>query len=464
MDVQLGKGLASLNLALDALGEWVIVVDAASKIKFINRPYAQFLGVKPEDLYDCYVVDVIENTRMHLVIASGQEELSKLQEIQGQHIIANRYPIRLAGKVIGAIGFVLYHDTHEWRQINTQIKALVSELDFYRRALDKEQSGARYHLSDLIGRSLLIKAVNNKIQKVAGGDASVLIRGESGTGKELYAHALHLLSERSKAPFIKINCAAIPENLLESELFGYAEGAFTGAKRGGKQGKFQLADQGTLFLDEIGDMPLAMQAKLLRVLQDREIEAVGSNRLVKIDVRLVTATHQPLEQLIAQGKFREDLYYRINVVAVELPALRDRREDIPALAEHFLTKLANRTGRRAPKLTASALTRMLEYAWPGNVRELENAIESAFYLSQGNKISLQSLPNALTSGIESAELHTEHGTLKQRLALAEKEILLEALAACDGNRQQAAAMLGIGKTTIYDKLSRYQLNNGALSD
>lgn len=464
MDVQLSKGLASLNLALDALGEWVIVVDAASRIKFINRPYAEFLGVKSEDIYDCNVVDVIENTRMHLVIASGQEELSKLQEIQGRHIIANRYPIRLAGKVIGAIGFVLYHDTHEWRQINTQIKALVSELDFYRRALDKEQSGARYHLSDLIGRSLLIKAVNNKIQKVAGGDASVLIRGESGTGKELYAHALHLLSERSKAPFIKINCAAIPENLLESELFGYAEGAFTGAKRGGKQGKFQLADQGTLFLDEIGDMPLAMQAKLLRVLQDREIEAVGSNRLVKIDVRLVTATHQPLEKLIAQGKFREDLYYRINVVSVELPPLRDRREDIPALAEHFLTKLANRTGRRAPKLTASALTRMLEYAWPGNVRELENAIESAFYLSQGNKISLQSLPNALTSGIESAELHTEYGTLKQRLALAEKEILLEALAACDGNRQQAATMLGIGKTTIYDKLSRYQLNNGVLSD
>ena len=464
MDVQLSKGLASLNLALDALGEWVVVVDAASRIKFINRPYAQFLGVKPEDIYDRYIVDVIENTRMHLVIASGQEELSKLQEIQGQHIIANRYPIRLAGKVIGAIGFVLYHDTHEWRQINTQIKALVSELDFYRRALDKEQSGARYHLSDLIGRSLLIKAVNNKIQKVAGGDASVLIRGESGTGKELYAHALHLLSERSKAPFIKINCAAIPENLLESELFGYAEGAFTGAKRGGKQGKFQLADKGTLFLDEIGDMPLAMQAKLLRVLQDREIEAVGSNRLVKIDVRLVTATHQPLEQLIEQGKFREDLYYRINVVAIELPPLRDRREDIPALAEHFLTKLANRTGRRAPKLTASALTRMLEYAWPGNVRELENAIESAFYLSQGSKISLQSLPNVLTSGVEAAELHTEQGTLKERLALAEKDILLEALAACDGNRQQAATMLGIGKTTIYDKLSRYQLNNEALSD
>lgn len=464
MGVQLSRDLASLNLALDALAEWIVVVDAASKIKFINQPYAQFLGVKPEDVYGRDVVDVIENTRMHLVIASGQEELSKLHEIQGRHMIANRYPIRQAGKVIGAIGFVLYHDTHEWRQMNTQIKALVTELDFYRRALDKEQSGAHYHMHDLIGRSPLIKAVNHKIKKVAGGDVSVLIRGESGTGKELYAQALHLLSERSNGPFIKINCAAIPENLLESELFGYAEGAFTGAKRGGKQGKFQLADQGTLFLDEIGDMPLAMQTKLLRVLQDREVEAVGSNRLVKVDIRLITATHQPLEKLIEQGKFREDLYYRINVVSVELPPLRDRQEDIPALAEHFLTRLAQRTGRRAPKLTASALTRMLEYAWPGNVRELENAIESAFYLSQGYKITFQSLPKALTAGVEVPELKAESGSLKERLAVAEKEILLEALAACDGNRQQAANMLGIGKTTIYDKLSRYQLSSDALSD
>lgn len=464
MDVQLDRDLASLNLSLDALDEWIVVVDAETKIKFINRPYAQFLGFKQEDVYGRYVADVIENTRMHRVIESGQEELSKLHEIQGRHMIANRYPIRRAGKIIGAIGFVLYHDTHEWQQMNTHIKSLVSELDFYRRALDKELTGAHYHMSDLIGHSPLIKAVNDRIKKVAGGDVSVLIRGESGTGKEPYAHALHLLSERSQGPFIKINCAAIPENLLESELFGYAEGAFTGAKRGGKQGKFQLADKGTLFLDEIGDMPLAMQAKLLRVLQDREVEAVGSNRLVKIDVRLVTATHQPLEKLIEQGKFREDLYYRINVVSVEVPPLRDRGEDIPALAKHFLTKLANRTGRRAPKLTESALTRMLEYAWPGNVRELENAIESAFYLSQGNKISLQSLPKALTAGIEVTEIHTEQGTLKERLAVAEKEILLEDLDACQGNRQQAAEMLGIGKTTIYDKIARYQLSSETFSD
>ena len=239
---------------------------------------------------------------------------------------------------------------------------------------------------------------------------------------------------------------------------------FTGAKRGGKQGKFQLADKGTLFLDEIGDMPLTMQAKLLRVLQDREIEAVGSNRLVKIDVRLVTATHQPLEKLVETGQFREDLYYRINVVSVDLPPLRDRREDIPALAEHFLNRLAARTGRRAPKLTADALTCMLEYSWPGNVREMENAIESAFYLSQGYKISLQALPASLTAGVITADKGSVEGTLKEQLAVAEKEILERALIACKGNKILAAKILGIGKTTIYDKLSRYQVTNGSFAE
>lgn len=450
--------LQRLAQALDALDEWVVVVDAEARITFLNQPYAHFLGLKRDEVYGRRVTEVIENTQMHRVVESGQPELSRLQEVRGRHMIANRYPIREGGKVVGGIGTVLFHDTHEWRQMNTQIKALVSELDFYRRALDKEQTGARFHLNDLIGRSPQIQKVNEKIKKVAAGDASVLIRGESGTGKELYAHALHLLSERSRGPFIKINCAAIPENLLEAELFGYEEGAFTGAKKGGKQGKFQLADGGTLFLDEIGDMPLSMQAKLLRVLQDREVEAVGSNRLVKVDVRLVTATHQPLEKRVELGEFREDLYYRINVVSVELPPLRERREDIPALAEHFLSRLANRTGRRAPKLTAQALTRMLEYAWPGNVREMENAIESAFYLSQGHKISLQALPSSLMEGMEVSEPVVYRGTLKERLGEAEKQILEEALVACDGNRLLAAKLLGISKTTLYDKLAKHQLS------
>lgn len=444
-----------VSAALDAVEEWVVVVDQQARIVFLNRPYRQFLNVTPATAYGRPVTEIIENTRLHLVLKSGIAEQGRLQEIQGRHMIANRYPILEQGQVVGAIGTVLFHDTHEWRMMNTQVRALMSELDFYRRALDNQQSGARFHLSDIIGHSEVMRQLNDKVKKIASGDAAVLIRGESGTGKELYAHAIHLLSDRSHNSFVKINCAAIPENLLEAELFGYEEGAFTGARKGGKPGKFQLADGGTLFLDEVGDMPLAMQAKLLRVLQDREIEAIGATRLKPVDVRVIAATHQPLEDKVKAGLFREDLYYRIKVVQLDLPALRDRREDIPALADHLLERLAHRTGRHKPKLTAQALTRLLEHDWPGNVRELENSLEAAFYLSHGHKITLQSLPETLTHALMPTQ-QPGH-TLRERMAAAEYDILKEALTACNGNRMEAAHFLGIGKSTLYDKLAKYQL-------
>ncbi|MEC9482372.1 MAG: sigma 54-interacting transcriptional regulator, partial [Halomonas sp.] len=320
---------------LDAMGEWLVVVDRDARIVYLNAPYADFLEVDPLEAIGRPVTEVIENTRMPEVLASGKAELAQLQRVRGHHMIAHRYPIRVEGKVVGAIGTVIYHDTWEWRQMNAQVKALEAEVDYYRQALDA-RAGTRWQLADVVGGSEAILALNDKVRKVAPGDASVLIRGESGTGKELYAHALHRLSERAKGPFIKLNCAAIPEHLLEAELFGYEEGAFTGARKGGKPGKFQLAHGGTLFLDEIGDMPLAMQVKLLRVLQDREIEAVGATRLVPVNVRVIAATHRPLESLVERGEFREDLFYRINVVPLTVPPLRERREDIPGLARHLL--------------------------------------------------------------------------------------------------------------------------------
>ncbi|MCW8355488.1 sigma 54-interacting transcriptional regulator [Marinomonas pontica] len=362
---------------------------------FINRPYARFLGVKAEDVIGKKVTDVIENTRMHITVQTGQAERLSFQKILGSNMIANRFPIIEQGDVIGAVGTVIFHDTHEWKQINSHIKALLAEHDFHRQkslTADKTETGANFHLNDIIGDSQVMKSLSAKVTQVASGDVTVLIRGESGTGKELYAHAIHQLSDRAEFPFIKVNCAAIPENLLESELFGYEEGAFTGAKKGGKAGKFQLANGGTLFLDEIGDLPLLMQAKLLRVLQDREVESVGGTRSTPLNIRLITATHRPLESLIESGDFREDLYYRINVVAIDLPPLRERRDDIAKLADFFLQKLSRRTGRRAPKLTVQALTAMLAYNWPGNIRELENVMEAAFYTSHDRKIPLSLLP------------------------------------------------------------------------
>ncbi|MEX1057533.1 MAG: sigma 54-interacting transcriptional regulator, partial [Natronospirillum sp.] len=448
----------SYSAAFDAMEEWIVIVDDEARILFMNRPYAQFIGVNREEVVGQRVTDVIENTRMHLAVETGKRERTALQEIQGNHMIANRYPIIEGGKIIGAVGTVLFHDTHEWRQINSQIKALLAERDFYHQETTgggSKTTGAHFRLNDIIGRSPAIHALNDKVTKVASGDVSVLIRGESGTGKELYAHAIHQLSERADHPFIKVNCAAIPENLLEAELFGYADGAFTGARKGGKPGKFQLADGGTLFLDEIGDMPLSMQVKLLRVLQDREVEAVGATRLVPVNIRLVSATHQPLEELITAGKFREDLYYRVNVVPLNLPPLRERPEDIPALTEHFLARLARRTGRRTPKLTSQALTSLLEHTWPGNIRELENVLEATFYTVQGRKISLSALPDHI-AGARARDVVTG-GTLKERMESTERLILREALKTCNDNRLRTARYLGISKSTLYEKLARFGL-------
>ncbi|GAB2783639.1 sigma-54-dependent Fis family transcriptional regulator [Halomonas shantousis] len=448
--VEAGNPSPLLPAALDAMAEWLVVVDADARIVYLNAPYAAFLEVDAQEVVGRDVREVIENTRMPQVVASGQAELAQLQMLRGHHMIAHRYPIQAGGKIIGAIGTVIYHDTWEWRQMNAQVKALKAEVDYYRTALDA-RAGARWQLADVVGESPVMRELSAKVRKVAPGDASVLIRGESGTGKELYAHALHRLSERAAGPFIKLNCAAIPEQLLEAELFGYEEGAFTGARKGGKPGKFQLAHGGTLFLDEIGDMPLTMQAKLLRVLQDREIEAVGATRLLPVDVRVLAATHRPLESLVERGEFREDLFYRINVVPLVIPPLRERREDIPVLARHLLARLAHRRGRRCPMLTPAALSRLCAHPWPGNVRELENVLEAAFYLG-GACLDESDLPETLQRTCPALALG---GTLKSTLARAECEALRAALSTCGGNRTQAARQLGIAKSSLYEKLARH---------
>ncbi|WCN10663.1 sigma-54 interaction domain-containing protein [Marinomonas mediterranea] len=462
---KLSQAANTYKAILNAMEEWVVIVDHQSKIFFINRPYARFLGVKAEDVKGKKVTDVIENTRMHITVQTGQAERFSFQKILGSKMIASRLPIVDQGEVIGAVGTVIFHDTHEWKQINSHIKALLAEQDFqYQKSIasDKLNTGANFHLNDIIGDSQVMKSLSAKVTQVASGDVTVLIRGESGTGKELYAHAIHQLSDRAEYPFIKVNCAAIPESLLESELFGYEEGAFTGAKKGGKPGKFQLANGGTLFLDEIGDLPLLMQAKLLRVLQDREVESVGGTQPMPLNIRLITATHRPLESLIESGAFRGDLYYRINVVAIDLPPLRERRGDIAKLADFFLQKLSRRTGRRAPKLTVQALTAMIAYNWPGNIRELENVMEAAFYTSHDRKIPLSLLPAQLSQTDHSTPKNQTSkgiiqstGSLKEQLNLAEKNIINAALIECGDNRTKAAKKLGISKSTFYEKLDKH---------
>lgn len=431
----------------------IVTVDREGYITYLSKSYGQFLGVKPKNVVGKHVTEVIENTRMHIVVKTGKEEIADLQYIRGNYMIANRIPVFSDGKIAGAVGFVLYRDTKEWMEMNSHIKSLLAELNQYRKRL-KKKYGIRYVLSDIIGHSREIENLKRKVKKIAPSDVSVLIRGESGTGKELFAQSIHHLSDRSQNPFVSINCAAIPEHLIESELFGYAEGAFTGAKKGGKPGKFQLADGGTLFLDEIGDMPLSAQSKLLRVLQYGEVQPVGSTKTQTIDVRIVAATNQPLETLIENKQFREDLFYRINVVQLSIPPLREREDDVRILAKYFLHHISERAGKRVFELDERVLALFLDYSWPGNVRELENVIESAIHLTSSEKITLEDLPDHFKPDMTQPK-HVL--SLKEEVEFAEKRAIKRALNQTNGDKIQAAAILGIGKSSLYEKMKKYKI-------
>jgi two-component system response regulator PilR (NtrC family) len=320
----------------------------------------------------------------------------------------------------------------------------------------KEELGRRYSFEGLVGKSKAMQDVIALIRKVAASPAKVLITGESGTGKELVARAIHYQSERREQPFVAVNCGAIPENLLESELFGHEKGAFTGAIRQ-KPGLFETAAAGTLFLDEIGELPQMMQVKLLRVLQDNEFRRVGGNKPLLADARVIAATNRRLEEAVASGSFREDLYYRFNVIRIDLPALRQRREDIPLLVDWFWERF---TGQKGATVAEDAMRRLIDYNWPGNVRELENVIERATILGQDGKVTLDCLPPNLLTGVAGGvspltDIPETGMDLDAYLGEIEKEILLKALARTGGVRKSAAELLGITFRSIRYRLAKF---------
>ncbi|WP_216828397.1 sigma-54 interaction domain-containing protein [Alkalihalobacterium elongatum] len=442
-----------LEAVIDTAYECIVVVDKAGCVTYINQSYCEFLGVKMDDVFGKHVTEVIENTRMHEVLETGKEEIAQLHYLNGTYMIANRVPIRHNGEIIGAVGNVVYRDKEEWQQMNTHIKGLMSQLEYYREEWQKT-TGVKYSLGDIVGKSEKIQQIHRQVQKVAASDISILLRGESGTGKELFAHAIHQLSNRSQKPFVKVNCGAIPEHLLESELFGYEEGAFTGAKKGGKPGKFQLANSGTIFLDEIGDMPLNMQVKLLRVLQEKEIEPVGAVKSKVIDVRVITATNRPLEKMVKEGRFREDLFYRVNVIPITIPPLRERVRDIILIAYALIEKITQKVGKRKLILSQEVEEVLLQYHWPGNVRELENVIEAAVHFASGNVITIEALPQYLK---ENVSLSTEEKTLKEILEETERKVIKNMLIKNNYDKLKTAKSLNISKSSFYEKLAKYKL-------
>lgn len=444
-----------LETIIDTAYEWIVVVDYQGKIMYMNKNYCDFLEVNREAVIGTHVTEVIENTRMHIVVQTGEKEIGSPHYIKGNYMIANRIPIYSDHRIVGAVGAVIFKDTKALNKMNSHIKSLMSELQTY---IDdwQENNGAKYTLNDIKTSSKQVLELKEKVKNIASGDISVLIRGESGTGKELFAHSIHQLSPRSQNPIIKVNCGAIPEHLLESELFGYEEGAFTGAKKGGKKGKFVLAHGGTIFLDEVGDMPLHMQIKLLRVLQEKEVEPVGALTPIPVDVRVIAATNRPLEQMIEEGRFREDLFYRINVIPFTIPPLRERPDDIGPLTKFFIEKVSKRTGKRILSIDAEVMNIFNQHRWPGNLRELENVIEAAIHLSSGEKIEIGSLPEYL---VDDPKLLIGQKPLKEILEDTEKRVLEKTLQKYKNDKQLAAKALGISKSTMYEKLKKLNIES-----
>ena len=440
----------SFQAILDTLREAVLAVDSQQRLIGLNQAARDLLGQDPTSVISKPVCDLFG------VDSCPTESLRETMRT-GQRILDYQTAIRLADGSDGQILIrtVPLRDSEGAIYGAALILGDVTEVT----ALRKEVSG-RLHLGGIIGRNRKMQQLYHLIEDVAPSDASVLIRGESGTGKELVARAVHQTSPRGDGPFIQVNCSALSENLLESELFGHVRGAFTGAVTS-RHGRFEEARGGTLFLDEIGDVSPVVQVKLLRVLQEKVIERVGDNQPVPVDVRIVSATNRDLEELLARGTLREDFYYRIKVVSLAIPPLRERREDIPLLTLHFLSRLRRIT---LPETTdpaaiptdlvsAEAVELLMHHAWPGNVRELENALEHAQVLSRGGTIQPRHLPpEILGAGKTPASLRQI-----PRHTAAEKQAISDALSRTGWNRSRAARQLGIDRTTLWRKIKEYGL-------
>jgi transcriptional regulator with PAS, ATPase and Fis domain len=452
------KDLIRLEHALNNAYEGLVITDTDGVILKINQAYADFLNNDISNMIGRNVVDVIENTRMHIVARTGKAEVAEIQKINGHEMICSRIPIYDHGKLVAVVGKVMFQNVDDLFLMTDRFRSLKKELEFYKSELNRRLV-AKYSFANIFGNSQELEQVKQLGKRVASTDSTVLIRGESGTGKELFAHSIHAESHRALGPFVKVNCAAIPETLFESELFGYKEGSFTGAKKKGKKGKFALADKGTIFLDEITELPLLMQVKLLRVLQEREVEPVGADQPEPVDVRIIAACNKPLEPLVKQGLFRHDLFYRLNVVKLEIPPLRERLGDVPILIEKLLRQLEKETGIPVEGVDADVEKILTDYSWPGNVRELRNVLEQALYVKNCTIITRQDIPRILTVNRSDSDIAEEVHTLKFLLRQTEEDVLRRALREEKGNKAAIAARLGISKSSLYSKIDYFGISS-----
>ena len=436
-----------INAILHFAHEGIIGTASDGTIRVVNPVASRVLGIEPEEAIGKNISDVMPDVSMGRLKASEKAEVAELSRIGPTAVVSSRVPIRIKGEITGAV--ITFQDVTRIQQLEEKV----------RKELKDKGHVAQYHFHHILTATDSMRELIERARKYARVDSTVLIRGETGTGKELFAQSIHNESARRGFPFVAINCAAVPESLLESELFGYEEGAFTGARRGGKQGLFEQAHRGTIFLDEIGEMSITLQSRLLRVLEEREVMRVGGGRIIPIDVRIIAATHVDLREAISLGNFREDLYYRLNKLALEVPALRHRSADIPVFCEHFLQRYSKRFGGQAKALTPEAIRILESYSWPGNVRELQSIIERLVVCVEAGVIDSRHVQSLMHD-----ELHGSNTEPRVEMAPTpvgslddmEREAIRRALAESGGNRSVAADALGISRATLWRKLKRME--------
>lgn len=443
---------ALLTGIIDATYDAISVADEKGKIVLVNKAYTRITGMSAEYVIGkMATIDIAEGSSLHMEVARIREPIfnAKLKVGPGKKdVIVNVTPLLVRGKFKGSVGVI--HDISE-------IERLARELEDARRLLRYVK--ARYTFDDIAGSSPLMKIAKEQAHKVSRTRATVLLNGQSGTGKELFAHAIHNSSDRRDASFISVNCAALPETLLESELFGYVEGAFTGARRGGKKGLLQEANGGTVFLDEVGKMNLPVQSKFLRFLQDHEIKPVGGNKSMKLDVRIIAATNLELDKLVEEGRFLPDLYYRLNVVPIVIPALKNHSEDIPEIVHTIVMRLNQEYGRMVEKIEPAALDALQKHNWPGNVRELENVIGRAIINMEPDEHIIKASHLQGLSTIPEKRDPLPEGDLEKMMNDYERCIIVAALDKNDWNKTATARELGISIRSLYYKLERHVIRD-----
>lgn len=438
----------------------ILITDRQGDIKYLNHAYAEMFDMDTEVACTRNINDYFQNSKLMEVMRTGTPDKALRFSYKGREALVNRYPVWEGGEVIGGHLEVYFRDISVLFDLLSEVNRLEKKVLYYKR---KTQGlpGAKYTFDDVVGESEIIRNFKKLGERFAKSSSPVLLLGESGTGKELIAHAIHSASPRAMEVFISVNCAAIPKDLVEAELFGYEEGTFTGAKSGGRAGKFELADRGTIFLDEIGELPPELQAKLLRVIENGEIQKIGASSYTTSDYRLIAATNKDLTAAVRAGTFREDLFHRLNILVLQVPPLRERAGDVPILARNLLTALMKESGRRMITFSPEVQHLFLSYSWPGNIRELRNVLSYACVsLDEGqDEIKPRNLPpyfieKGLINAVPTSPPPTQLSRAREK---SEKEALISALQAAGGNKAQAAKILGISRNEIYKKIKKYDL-------